>query len=286
MLTHTIPARGTTASTEYPFGYAGAEHERLIRQAAIVAPITERLFREAGIGSGHRVLDLGSGLGDVSMIAARLVGPTGEVVGVERDAGSILRAGARVAAAGLGNVRFVRTELHADLELDAEAPFDAVVGRFILQFLPDPAAVLRAAVRLLVPGGVVALQEPYHVLMGALGTRRPLWTQVRDAVHEALRRGGADPALGLVLHRVMRDAGLPMPALHLDVPLSADPRDTALTCDVVRSLQPMAERLGVSFAALGDLDTLIERVRDEAAAADAVVPRTVPVVSAWTRRPA
>ena len=67
-------------SADYPLGNTDAEHERLIRQAARVAPITERFFREAGIGLGQRVLDLGSGVGDVAMLAARLVGPSGEVV--------------------------------------------------------------------------------------------------------------------------------------------------------------------------------------------------------------
>src|SRR5215468_433420 len=85
------------AIADYALGYTDSEQERLIRQAAIIAPITERLFREAGIGPGYRVLDLGSGMGDVAMLVARLIGPSGEVVGVERDANSILRAKARVA---------------------------------------------------------------------------------------------------------------------------------------------------------------------------------------------
>ena len=72
-------------SADYPLGNTDAEHERLIRQAARVAPITERFFREAGIGPGQRVLDLGSGVGDVAMLVARLVGPSGEVVAIERD---------------------------------------------------------------------------------------------------------------------------------------------------------------------------------------------------------
>src|SRR6201993_2634550 len=92
---------------DYALGYTDLEQERLIRQAAIVGPITERLFREAGIGLGQRVLDLGSGMGDVAMLVARLVGPLGEVVGVERDANSIACANARASAAKLHNVNFL-----------------------------------------------------------------------------------------------------------------------------------------------------------------------------------
>src|SRR5713226_3588393 len=86
---------------QYALGSTDAEHERLIRQAARLAPLTERLFREAGIGPGQRVLDIGSGVGDVAMLVANLVGPTGEVVGIERDSRSIARARSRVAEAGL-----------------------------------------------------------------------------------------------------------------------------------------------------------------------------------------
>jgi protein-L-isoaspartate O-methyltransferase len=88
-----IPPLITASSptSDYVLGNTDAEHERLIRQAARVAPTTERFFREAGVGSGQRVLDIGSGVGDVAMLVARLVGPSGEVVGIERDPKSFTR---------------------------------------------------------------------------------------------------------------------------------------------------------------------------------------------------
>src|SRR5437899_191130 len=96
----------TSPTPHYALGSTEAEHERLIRQAARLSPLTERLFWEAGIGPGQRVLDLGSGVGDVAILAANLVGPSGEVVGIERDPHSIARARSRVAEAGLRNVSF------------------------------------------------------------------------------------------------------------------------------------------------------------------------------------
>src|SRR5947199_8678622 len=98
-------------SADYERGNPDAEPERLIWQAARVAPIAERLFREAGIGSGQRVLDIGSGVGDVAMLAARLVGPSGEVVGIERDPKSIAKARARVIEARLHNVSFTQSDV-------------------------------------------------------------------------------------------------------------------------------------------------------------------------------
>src|SRR5512140_3170135 len=110
--------------SSYALGSTDAEHERLIRQAARLAPCTERFFREAGIGAGQRVLDLGSGVGDVAMLVARLVGPSGEVVGVERDSRSIARARARVLEAGLCNVSFVQSDVS---QIPDSEPFDAAV---------------------------------------------------------------------------------------------------------------------------------------------------------------
>ena len=70
---------------EYVFGHSQREIQRLIYQAAMRRPVTERLLRNVKIGPGTRVLDLGCGAGDVSMLAAQFVGPTGLVVGIDRN---------------------------------------------------------------------------------------------------------------------------------------------------------------------------------------------------------
>src|SRR5436190_22328069 len=101
----------SSPTSDYALGSTDAEHERLIRQAARLAPCTERFFREAGIGAGQRVLDLGSGVGDVAMLVARLVAPSGEVVGIERDRRSLDRARVRVAEAGLQHVSFIQSDV-------------------------------------------------------------------------------------------------------------------------------------------------------------------------------
>ncbi len=134
MIASSANMTASSSGPPYALGRTDAEHERLIWQAARLAPCTERLFREAGIGPGQRVLDLGSGVGDVAMLAAQLVGPSGQVMGVERDSRSIARAKARVADAGLHNVSFIECDVS---EISWDKPFDAAVGRFILEFIPE-----------------------------------------------------------------------------------------------------------------------------------------------------
>ena len=144
-------------TSQYAFTDRAHEQRRLASQAQLFDPLTERVFRAAGLGIGMRVLDLGSGAGDVAMLAARLVGREGEVVGVERDPEAVASAAARVAQAGMSNVRFIQGDVQT---LDGVADgFDAAVGRFVLMYVPDPAAALRRAASLVRPGVLVCLHE-------------------------------------------------------------------------------------------------------------------------------
>jgi tRNA A58 N-methylase Trm61 len=67
-------------SSDYVFGNREEEQHRLERQAEFFNPLTERVFQAAGLRPGMRLLDLGSGAGDVAMLAARLIGSEGEVI--------------------------------------------------------------------------------------------------------------------------------------------------------------------------------------------------------------
>jgi ubiquinone/menaquinone biosynthesis C-methylase UbiE len=276
-----MKSEASTLSCDYALGYTDAEHDRLIRQAARIAPTTERLLREAGICPGQRVLDLGSGVGDVAMLAARLVGPSGEVVGIERDASSIARANARKAEAGLRNVTFIQTDVN---QITSDQPFDAAVGRFILMFLPDPVSVLRSLSKLVRPGGVLAFQEPSWVSYLALGAGLPLWSSVLTSIHETFLRSGVNMEMGPALYRILQEIGLPAPTMHMETPLGSDVDLTRLTCEVLGSLRPLAQQHNVSLETVGDFNTLSERIQAEVAASNTVVSY-VPLVGAWSRNP-
>ena len=128
--------RDESSDPQYALTQDSVEFDRLARQAAIAEPFTERVFQAAGIGVGMRLLDVGCGAGHVAMLAARLVGKTGEVVAVDREAPVLEHARANVASAGFENVMFVNDDFRT-----AGLPggkFDAVVGRYVLQYQADP----------------------------------------------------------------------------------------------------------------------------------------------------
>jgi SAM-dependent methyltransferase len=215
------------------------------------------------------------------MLAARLVGPSGEVVGVERDTHSIARARARVAEARLRNVTFTESDV---TDVADDKPFDAAVGRFILEFLPDPLAALRSVSRLVRPGGVLAFHEPCYAPFLLLSAHLPLWSASASLIHQTLLRSGAHTEVGLDLHRIFLEAGLPRPTMRMDILLGSDPDFTRWTHDLLRSLRPQIQEQNLSLEPLGDFATLPARVQAEVAASKTAVP-FVALVGAWSHKP-
>ncbi len=76
----------TSESDSYPLGYSEDEAGRLANQGAFLEDLTADVLRRAGIESGMEVLDLGCGVGDVSVLAATMVGEFGAVLGIDRAA--------------------------------------------------------------------------------------------------------------------------------------------------------------------------------------------------------
>jgi cyclopropane fatty-acyl-phospholipid synthase-like methyltransferase len=76
-------------SQDYPLGYSEREARRLADQGALLEELTADVLRRAGLQQGMRVLDLGCGVGDVSFLAARMVGTGGAVLGVDQASSSV-----------------------------------------------------------------------------------------------------------------------------------------------------------------------------------------------------
>lgn len=252
----TDPPRG------YVLGHSDQELDRLKAQARLVDPITKRFFREAGIIPGMRVLDVGSGAGDVAFLAAEMVGDTGEVVGVDRVPAALDAARARAAARSLPNVVFREGD---PAEMTFEGPFDAVVGRYVLQFQRDPVPMLQDVATHVRAGGLVMFHE---IDWGGLGSfpAVPTYDRCCRWGADTLRLHGTETRMGTKLHATFVAAGLPPPSLRLEALIGGGANSSDLLhllADLIATLLPEMERFGVATAADVGLETLVERMINE-----------------------
>ena len=266
----------------YVLGHAQAELQRLIRQSAFYAELTENVFRSAGLGEGMRVLDAGCGAGDVSFLAARLVGPSGAVVGVDQSPQALALARERAETEELRYVKFIEADL---AQVVLQESFDALIGRFVLMYLEDPSTVLRMLARYVQNGGIIAFQE-----MDISGARSvpdlPLYNKCGEWIKATFERAKVDVQMGPKLSRTFRRAGLPEPQMKLSARIDGGPEwpGCEYVADIIASLLPMMERFGVATAVEVQIETLAERLKEEAKNGDGILI-SPSLVGAWTRKP-
>ena len=108
-------------------------------------------FRIGELHPGERVVDIGSGAGLDSLIAAKMVGPSGKVIGVDMTLSMLQKARKSASKVGLGNVEFREGVAESLPVPDGWA--DVVISNGVLNLLPDKLAALREMARVLKPGG-------------------------------------------------------------------------------------------------------------------------------------
>jgi SAM-dependent methyltransferase len=269
----------------YVMGRSEEETRRLEQRAAFFYPLTRHLFEDAGITAGMKVLDIGSGAGDVSLLVAELVGPTGCVVGVDANPAIVESARARARGAGLTSVSFTAGDIR-DLQLDCD--FDAVVGRLMLMYSAEPADTVRSALHHVRPGGLAVFQE--------MNVGTPVWSEPPSALHQLLGRcvrdsfagGRVEMAMGTRLPEVFAAAGLEAPELRTDALIGAG-RDwverfaAAFGAGIIRSVLPAVLEHHVATESELDLDTFDERYVGEVVRQGSVV-QWIPFIGAWARK--
>jgi ubiquinone/menaquinone biosynthesis C-methylase UbiE len=265
----------------YVLGRSAEEVERLQSQAAFILPFTERLFRDAGIARGMKVLDLGSGAGDVALLAARLVGPEGTVVGIDTNPAILEVARARARDAQHLNVSFEAGDIR---ELPLARDFDAV-GRYVLMFTPDPAQTMREIAQHLRSGGIAAFQEPDFTQGPYADPPSSLLDQIWEWIAGAFRKSGADTEMGLKLRNLYLRAGLSDLHLGADRFIGGGPEWGGYShlAGLVKSVMPFLEKSGITTAKEVEPDTLEERLRHDIVSHDGVVV-WLTVVRLWGRK--
>ena len=247
----------------YLLGHSALEHRRLLIQASYVRPWTTRFLRRAGLSQGMSVLDIGSGLGDVSFIAAEIVGPGGRVVGVERDPVAVEAARRRAVFGGYADT--VRFENAGLADFSTLEQFDVLAGRFILQYLPDPAAALNHLARFVRPGGIVVMHDMDVSNPDVSFPTCQTWNDCYAVLSQLFLAHGIAPDFGRHLTRIFLDAGLSWPDIESGAMTGGKPGSAIFTwlASAVQAVEPLLIQAGIElpegFAIDDSLGATLER---------------------------
>lgn len=242
-----------------------------MEQGAMLEDLMSDLLSRAGRAPGMRVLDVGCGVGDVLLLAARIVGEKGSVLGVDRSASPLEiargRAKRRAALCETATISFVEADLNT---FEPDGAFDAIIGRFVLLYVPERASMLRRLTRSLRRVGVMAIQE-LDVSSLAQTPESPMFAQLRRWITDGLKSAGVELDTGSQLYATFLRAGLPRPQMVCAQLVHCGPeaRGYEDATQVLRSLLPKRNR--VATATEIEIDSLADRLRQDAVARDAVV---------------
>jgi SAM-dependent methyltransferase len=266
-------------SDPYLLGYSANEQVRLERQASEFAADSECLFDRMGIGAGAHVLEVGCGPRGCLDLLSRRVGPSGRVIGVERNAEEVERARRFVGEQGLVNVDIV----HGDARATGlpNASFDAATARLVLVNVPQPEQIVAEMVRLVRPGGMVALHEADCIGHQMCDPPLPAWERLFELLNRYAERHGIDRFIGRKVPRLLRQMGLRdvqvRPLLHA-YPPGHERRNVLL--DFVHNVR---ERLlGADLVGAKELDALMAAFEHHLDDGDTEVYSAV-LVQAWGR---
>jgi ubiquinone/menaquinone biosynthesis C-methylase UbiE len=188
-----------TFSGHYPIEHRTGEIERLLTQGKAMAPDALAMLDLIGSMHGWRCVDVGCGPRGITDLMSSRVGPSGHVVGLDRDAVFLEFARKHAAA----NTEFHQGDAYAS-DLPA-GTFDLVHMRFVASTAGEPERLLKEAARLARPGGIVALQEPDASTLNCYPPH-PAWEKLKAALIGAFKGVGADLELARRLYHVMVQA--------------------------------------------------------------------------------
>jgi SAM-dependent methyltransferase len=190
--------------SHYIHGTAPHEQARL---AAMNDWINSLSRREAGIRAGERILDVGSGLGQLALLFAQDAGRDGLVLGIERAPAQLASSRALARPPLSSHTEFREGDALAPPLSEREwGAFDVAHTRFLLEHISDPARAVSAMVRAVRPGGRIILEDDDHDIL-RLWPACPEFDPVWHAYVSAYAALGADPIVGRRLVQLLHQAG-------------------------------------------------------------------------------
>lgn len=214
----------------------------------MLEPATRRVFQSIGLRPGWRCLDLGCGPGEAMRLMGEIAGPSGEVTGLDRDAGAGREAIERLRATGTSRYRFIEADMESIDEI-GEAPFDMTFARLVLLFTRDPVAVLRKMYRWTKPGGYIAVQD-LHVCTMNVYPKLAAGSELLRVIFETCERSGQDMEFAFKLPVYFVEAGIgPPDGTDMNLPMTSFEPFMTMYQTLCRSLLPRAIQLGVTTEA-------------------------------------
>ncbi len=144
--------RSWAEDLEYPPELANVPDSAVESFAGVANP-----FAMGRLAAGEQVLDLGSGAGTDSLVAAQMVGSEGRVTGIDMTPQMVEKAVASAGSMGLGNVTFIEADAER-LPFDDDS-FDVVISNGVIDLIPDKDAVFSEIFRVLRPGGRIQVAD-------------------------------------------------------------------------------------------------------------------------------
>lgn len=189
----------------YPLGASQSEIDRLAFQARVWSPMTEALFDRLGVGPGWTCLDVGAGVGLVTLPLAERVGPKGRVTAVEPSALYAATLREELARKNMDNVEVWQGDIRRFPA--RRGAYDLIFSRWVLSFLPGVERLLARLVPALKKGGALAVED-YHHLGCAYYPSRPSFDEVVEGARRWFRLTGGNPRVAGELPAIYRRLGL------------------------------------------------------------------------------
>ncbi|MDQ7092841.1 methyltransferase domain-containing protein [Desulfosporosinus sp. PR] len=246
----------------------------------IVAEMTNKLLVDAGIKKGMSVLDIGCGRGDLALLLAEIVGTEGSVLGLDFDESALAFARERFRENKLTNAAFIHADLN-NLSLD-HPQFDAIVGRRVLMYLPEPERVIADLGALLKVGGLMIFQEHDSTMSPGSIVPMPLHDQVNKWIWDTVEREGGNTHMGFGLWNLLAQKGLAVEKVRAEAVVQTPSAPFPLT-PIVRAMLKRIIQTGAATEEEIDITTLEHRLDEEREKSKTTYIREM-VFCAWARK--
>jgi predicted O-methyltransferase YrrM len=255
-------------------GQEGAERLRLL--ARLMWPTTEDLLRQVGLVAGLRCLDVGCGIGAVTLEMARAVGPKGRAAGIDADERALQLA--RADAERLSIAAEFRSG--SAVELSEDSAYDLVFARFLLSHVPQSDEAARRLVRAVVAGGTVAVEDTDFTGHFCYPDC-PAFRRYVELYREVVRERGGDACIGPRLPGLLEEAGLRMVQMGVVQPAFREGEGKFLAAVTMQHVRDAV--ISAGLASPKEVDAIVAQLEEFARDLRTIVSLSR-VVQVWGRR--